>query len=1056
MLAGRGLFVRFCGGLVALAFAVLTLLGVGLAGLGWRLGQGPLDIAWAILPIEDAVTPPGAPNRLRIGGASIAWRGFEEGIQGTLEVRVRDARITGPAGDIAAAASVDVALALPPLLRGEVLPSAVTVERLSTVLSRGADGHVALDGLPNVTDGVPGETSTTLDDAMAAVTRRRNAGGSANPMLRGLAALRAVRVRDSAVTLVDRQLGATLNVTEAALDLRRQTGGGLVGSGSAALALGQARGQLTVQADVAEGGTGLALALTPVSLAALAEALPGLLPAAQINATLQVSAEAGLTAALGPKTLVLRAAAGGGRALLPSAELAFESLTLEARAEWTEAAARWTVLPDALTVPRLQVVVASPAGGWDTTLGATGSATRRNGRLDAKAVLTVDHLAFADLPRLWPKAWGGHARPWLAENITAGTARDAQATLHLGGPADLSAIEVLGATATMRGDDVTIHWLRPVPPIEHAQAFLTVREADTIEIAVPAARQGAATLTGGLIRITGMQQKDQFLAISADVASSVPDLLVLLRHPRLHLLDRHPLALRNPAGGMTGKLTVNLPLNEDLQFSDVIIHAVARLNALRLAGLVAGRDLDRGDLAFNVTQDGLQATGRASVGGIPAAIGLEMDFKDGGPAQVVQRATATAPATAAQLTAAGLDPSGLIGSGTGKYSAAYETRRDGTGEIKVQADLRDAAMALAGWRKAVGQPAIASARLMLNQDRLQGITDLQAQGPGMVVRGRAEMVGDKPARLVLDSITLGSTRARGEVRLPVQPDEPIRARLTGSVLDLSTEFGSKPAGGLKSAPGEASTPWVADVDFAKVMLGGDRSVAEVTAHAEYDGRRLRLLHLRTAGPERLQVDMEPSGNGRTLSVDTADGGSLLRVLDVLPNVDGGRLVLRGRYDDSGPVPVLVANVDMWEFHVRNAPAIGKLLQVLTVYGIGDAISGPGLSFSQLTLPFRWDGDVLEVRGAQAFSASLGLTATGRVDTARKQLELKGTVVPAYVLNSALGRIPLLGRLFRAEPGGGLVAVDYTVRGPTADPSVSVNPLSALTPGFLRGLFHIFD
>ncbi len=65
-------------------------------------------------------------------------------------------------------------------------------------------------------------------------------------------------------------------------------------------------------------------------------------------------------------------------------------------------------------------------------------------------------------------------------------------------------------------------------------------------------------------------------------------------------------------------------------------------------------------------------------------------------------------------------------------------------------------------------------------------------------------------------------------------------------------------------------------------------------------------------------------------------------------------------------------------------------------------------------------------------------------------------MPAYALNSALGRIPLIGRLFSPERGGGLVAVDYGVSGALADPSVTVNPLSALTPGFLRGLFKMFD
>ncbi|MBC7801846.1 MAG: hypothetical protein H7Z10_14595, partial [Gemmatimonadaceae bacterium] len=66
------------------------------------------------------------------------------------------------------------------------------------------------------------------------------------------------------------------------------------------------------------------------------------------------------------------------------------------------------------------------------------------------------------------------------------------------------------------------------------------------------------------------------------------------------------------------------------------------------------------------------------------------------------------------------------------------------------------------------------------------------------------------------------------------------------------------------------------------------------------------------------------------------------------------------------------------------------------------------------------------------------------------------IVPAHFFNSLLGDIPLIGRLFSPEAGGGLFAATYSVRGPVNDPQVAVNPLSALTPGFLRGLFRIFD
>ena len=110
----------------------------------------------------------------------------------------------------------------------------------------------------------------------------------------------------------------------------------------------------------------------------------------------------------------------------------------------------------------------------------------------------------------------------------------------------------------------------------------------------------------------------------------------------------------------------------------------------------------------------------------------------------------------------------------------------------------------------------------------------------------------------------------------------------------------------------------------------------------------------------------------------------------------------------------------------------------------------------MVAPFRYAGQVIELADARAFSASLGLTAKGRIDVERRQFDLQGTVVPAYFLNALLGRVPLLGKLVSPESGGGLFAMSYGVKGPFDDPSVWVNPLSAVTPGFLRGLFGPFQ
>jgi hypothetical protein len=80
---------------------------------------------------------------------------------------------------------------------------------------------------------------------------------------------------------------------------------------------------------------------------------------------------------------------------------------------------------------------------------------------------------------------------------------------------------------------------------------------------------------------------------------------------------------------------------------------------------------------------------------------------------------------------------------------------------------------------------------------------------------------------------------------------------------------------------------------------------------------------------------------------------------------------------------------------------------------------------------------------------------GRLDLDNDTADLQGTIVPAYFFNSLLGNVPLVGRLFSPERGGGVFAARYSLKGKLDDPDVAVNPLSALTPGFLRGVFGIF-
>src|SRR6516162_8364882 len=78
---------------------------------------------------------------------------------------------------------------------------------------------------------------------------------------------------------------------------------------------------------------------------------------------------------------------------------------------------------------------------------------------------------------------------------------------------------------------------------------------------------------------------------------------------------------------------------------------------------------------------------------------------------------------------------------------------------------------------------------------------------------------------------------------------------------------------------------------------------------------------------------------------------------------------------------------------------------------------------------------------------------GRVDFKAQTVNLGGTYVPLYGLNSALGNIPILGGIFVGRQGEGVVGITFAIQGQLDDPNVRVNPISVVAPGIFRQIFE---
>ena len=1003
--------LRVLAGLAA-TVVVLPLLAAG--GLAWRLSQGPLDVTTLARLGGERFVPGLAFDRV-----TLAWQGPD------LLIAADTVR---SGGDGPTAENLAASIEAAPLLHGALRLRMFSIDGLRMHLVRAPDDTLSVQGL----------------------TPSTNSGASSFDPVAALQRLDHVRVQHATLMLTEGAAASTGEIRDINADLAKDPEGGLHGHAEATMIAGDVTSAVTFDAVRPPGDTLSQVHVTVAELnpAVLSRLLPALAPLAALDVPLSVGADIALTAGLRLHHVALHAESGPGRAFLPAkgggtSPEPFAALSLDAAGDL-----------HAITLGGLRIVLAPPSGAPPSTITVTGDLNRTVDHAQANLHIALDRAQMADLGALWPAGVGGGARAWLVENVPAGAAHDGAFDLKLEAGAALDDLAVTDATGTLLADDVTLYWLRPVPPLEFSRVTLTVLDPDTLTIVPAGMRLG--TLIGRQVsmRIWGLTVKDQFSLIEGDIAAPVADVFTLLQHPRLKLLSAHPLPVATPTGQSLTHLTVKLPLEHKVTMADIGIEAAAHLTDLRIAHLVAGRPLDQGVFDADINQDGLSLNGKARIAGIGSALTVDMDFRGGPPSQQVQHVTLAATADDKALATAGLDTIGLLaGSVSGKLD--YAEQRDGHAVLQGSADLGGARLSTPlGWSKAAGPPASIQARAELNHGRLAGFDNLRADGPGLSVRGSSETVDGWPSILHIERCMIGRTSLTGTVTFPSQPGGALKVAVAGPQLDLAGPLSSKttfePSTPASVPPGR---PYQVDIQFERVLMRdkGD-GIGPVALTASGDERRIAQAHLASRGPEKLDVRIEPHGDTRRLNATVGDFGQLLQRLGSGLDVAHGALVVEGECDDGRAGSPLAATATLTNFGVRGAPVIGKVLQAMTLYGLVDALRGPGLVFDQLIMPFTVVQSVLGLHDVRAFSSSLGLTTQGQVDFGRGMTDLTGTIVPAYFFNTLLGRVPLVGRLFSPERGGGVFAATFALQGPTADPKVSVNPLATLTPGALRGLF----
>ena len=174
-------------------------------------------------------------------------------------------------------------------------------------------------------------------------------------------------------------------------------------------------------------------------------------------------------------------------------------------------------------------------------------------------------------------------------------------------------------------------------------------------------------------------------------------------------------------------------------------------------------------------------------------------------------------------------------------------------------------------------------------------------------------------------------------------------------------------------------------------------------------------------------------NTRRLTLQTPAAGKLLKAFGFPLTVYEGLLQLYAIRNDAQSQGPWEGKLRIQNFSVKDVPVLGQILSLAFPTGMVDLFSDKGLSFQQFRTRFSLTPRKLIISNGHAQGASLGMTIQGNMDRSLNNINLSGSVIPAYVLNSLLSKIPLLGQIITGGKHEGIFSVSYTVQGSRANP-----------------------
>ncbi len=1014
--------------IIHIVAAIFGSLAIIFAVASWRLSSGPISIAFLSPYLEEALATKDLNYRLEFEDTILTWSGWNR----TLDILITDAHAVGPNGKtLASVPEISLELSAFELLRGVVKPTSVELLRPSVYLVRNPQGQIKFF--------VGTEFEGPDESVNALIEIFLSAHGADHP----LGELKRTSVLGATLEMDDELLGLSWRSSETDLIFEfndQSIDGDLIAN----VEIGETSFKVvaTTSFERYDGKIKTKLRIGEMVPARLAGLSPNFAAFGGVDLPLFGDLEFTLDR---EGQLVERIAfdltGGAGRINMPEfipSPTTITNLKIRGQSD---------VNFRVLELAELAVETDGPAISYRGQLAGPLEDPGIHGTFEFK------EMPFKNLKNFWPEFIMPNLRFWILENMLDGVITSFTAEI------DLKQGEMELVKTGQRPDaldvkyefsDATVSFLEGQPHafgvdgkghVDDGNMILHVSDGTIEDIYAPT----------GIAIVRDLMRDSAMITLIGHVEGPVENAVSLLDRPGFGYPSAMGMQSDQFGGHVVAELGVQMPFRRDARFEEAEFTAIAHLTDLSVNNLVGGRSLTNGDLRLALDQFNMEVVGKALIEGMPTSVQWLENYGSDSPYRSQYDIFALLDGEAQAQFGFQLTP---YVKGPLDLRMTHTVFNDGMQHLSAALDGRQAAMEIPElfWQKPVGEEAsiLLLAKLQANQDI--DITDFEFTSKEMRVKGSARIKPETGELMEaeLHEILLGDNDVSVNY---LRDDNNNLLQVTGKSLDIRPYIDQL----LDSKQGNLP-PFILETQVDRLITRADQQITSAQARVVNTAGRLEsaLLTGTLVTGSEFRLVIKPDGVKRRLTVRSDDAGSVARAFNIYDNAIGGELLMEAVLHDDEPGSSVSGEVRIDNYRVINAPTLAQLLAVASFTGIFDSLEGEGIAFSTFYLPFSLEDGVVTIVNAQTAGSAIGVNASGLVNLENQEVDVHGTIAPAYAINSILGNIPLIGDFLVGGEGEGVFAATYSITGTTEQPEIFVNPLSVLAPGFLRKLFSVFD